>query len=76
MLNYSLQNIMMRFNPQVQNQMLQLHERAMRSGNPEQVIAQYFGNSPAYTKALEVKNGKSETELNTYLGNVYNSMNR
>lgn len=75
MLN-NIHNIFMKLDPQTQARVQSIYNSAMNSGNPEQYLNQQFGNNPAFMRAMELKKTKSTDELNTYLGNVYNTMNR
>ena len=69
-----MNNILNMLPPHVQQEINNVYKQAMQSNNPEQFLAQKFGNAPYYQKAMDVYKSKSPDELNTYLGNIYKSM--
>lgn len=75
MMNNVLQNIITRMNPQMRAQLENIQRLAMQGGNPEHFFLQRFGNDPKFQQAMNIVRGKSPEELNSYLGNLYNSMN-
>ena len=71
-----LNNLLMSLDPQTRSMIDSIYNEAMQSGNPEQFLSQRFGNNPNFQKALNIYKSKTPDEINTYLGNIYNSMKK
>lgn len=75
-MNNMLQNLVMsRLNPAAKTQFESFYRMAMQSGNPEQYVMQQLGNNPTFQKVMAIRQGKTPEEFNSYLGNIYNSLN-
>jgi len=62
--------------PAKQQEIMYLYQQAKQSPNPEQFLSQRFGNNPNFQKALNVYKTQGAEQFNSYLGNIFNSMNR
>lgn len=75
-MNNILQNIMMsKMTPQARANVENIYKMAMQGGNPEQYLMQRFGNDPKFQQVVNIVRNKNPQELNSYLGNLYNSLN-
>lgn len=67
-----MNNILGMFNPQMQTQLQNLQQEAMRSGNPQQFLMQKYGNDPLFMQGIKIFNEQGIQGLNNYIASKMN----
>ncbi len=67
-----MNNILGMFNPQMQTQLQNLQQEAMRSGNPQQFLMQKYGNDPLFMQGIKIFNEQGIQGLNNFIASKMN----
>lgn len=67
-----MNNIFGMFDPQMQIQLQNLQQEAMRSGNPQQFLMQKYGNDPLFMQGIKIFNEQGIQGLNNFIASKMN----